>query len=374
MPSEAQLQGDQAVMPKCLRDILTEAEATAIENAPPIGLQRHPTWYPIFDGQSSATNDLTNGAVFRIALVGDIAWLQQLPSRLTRIDDPEEAAAALGELRAYGALLQAGFKVTPIPRSTDATADFSVNAGDGEVIVEVFTKHQDEDQAQLQADIAEGRATRGVQRGTMESSNLTVHTTISSIQPGGAPDKNKPHDSVQANVISRVCAAKAKELQLPDDASSLLWIDFHSFGPWPAALSSDQASPLISGNNGFTSGALWYGFYGWRGAPIFEEDFFPQDRVFPMGHDGRFRLTGKRKSKLSGSILALSSGLLLFENPWATHPLPDFARRYCERLPQFDFGRSVCNWSPGDTLVLAELGRRQIESIARWREVLTGDA
>ena len=92
-----------------------------------------------------------------------------------------------------------------------------------------------------------------------------------------------------------------------------------------------------------------------------------------MGHDGRFRFAGKKKSKLSGAIVVLSDGLVLLENPWATPPLPDRVRQLSERLPWFDLGRSVCNWSPGDTLVLVELGRRQIEAMDRWREFLEKD-
>jgi hypothetical protein len=55
-----------------------------------------------------------------------------------------------------------------------------------------------------------------------------------------------------------------------------------------------------------------------------------------MGHDGRFRLLDKRKSKLSGAILALPEGLVL-----------------CRRLPGFNLGHSICNWSPGDAQALA---------------------
>lgn len=123
----------------------------------------------------------------------------------------------------------------------------------------------------------------------------------------------------------------------------------------------------MSGRDGLTSGALWYAFYGWKDAPIFEEDFPLRERVVPMGHDGRFRLQGP-KSKLSGAILALADGLVLFENPWANHPLPDRARRLAERLPSFDLGRSIGNWSPGDAEELAELGRRQIDVINNWRD------
>jgi hypothetical protein len=172
------------------------------------------------------------------------------------------------------------------------------------------------------------------------------------------------------DAVERRCAAKGDEAQLPNDRPSLLWIDFRSFGLWPAVLKLEQAAPLISGRVGLTSGALWYAFYGWRGAPIFEEDI-PRDRVVAMGHDGRFRMMGKkRKSKLSGTILVLSEGLILLENPWTEHTLPDRARRFCERLPWFDLGRAVCNWSPGDALAQTAIARRQIEAMAHWRTVL----
>jgi len=89
-----------------------------------------------------------------------------------------------------------------------------------------------------------------------------------------------------------------------------------------------------------------------------------------MGHDGRFRLHGNKKSKLSGAILALPEGLVLFENAWAPHPLPERSRRFAERLPWFNLGYSVCNWSPGEAEVLAEAGRNRIEAMKTWRDKL----
>jgi hypothetical protein len=154
------------------------------------------------------------------------------------------------------------------------------------------------------------------------------------------------------------------------DKPSLLWVDLRSFSAWPEAVKLEQCTRLMSGHHGLTSGALWYALYGWEDAPIFEEDFPLHERVVKMGHDGRFRLQGKKKSKLSGAILALPEGLVLFENPWANHALPDQARRYAERLPWFNLGHSVCNWSPGDAEVLAEAGRRQIEAMKEWRDKL----
>jgi hypothetical protein len=204
----------------------------------------------------------------------------------------------------------------------------------------------------------------------MEVNGGQIRRTMWEQRPGGAPDPDKPNDSVQANVISRVCGAKGEEKQFPADRPSLLWIDFRSFGAWPEALKLEQCTPLISGHKGLTSGALWYAFYGWKDAPIFEEDFPLRERVVRMGHDGRFRLQGEKKSKLSGSILALSEGLVLFENPLANHPLPDRSRRFAERLPWFNLGHSVCNWSLGDAEALASIGRRQVEAMKSWHDEL----
>lgn len=355
---------------RTVRDLLTNDDLAALRDSPPIATGRHPTWYPVFYSSPRPVDHLSNQAVRLIANVGGNDWLGRLAPRLSRIDDPEEAAAALAELRTYGGLLEAGFSVTPIPEADESTPDFEADAGDGAIIVEVFAKHQDESEKKLWEAIASGRTPPGVERQVVEDQHGRIETTITEHHPAGAPDPKKPHDSVQANVISRICAAKGKEKQFPLDRPSLLWIDLRSFGGWPEALKLDQCTPLISGRDGLTSGALWYAFYAWKGAPIFEEDFPLHERVVPMGHDGRFRLQGEKKSKLSGCILALSECLILFENPWADHPLPDRARRFAERLPCFDFGHSICNWSPGDAEKLAELGRRQIEAMNQWREVL----
>lgn len=313
---------------------------------------------------------MSNQAVRFIANAGGNDWLDRLAPRLSRIDDPEEAAAALAELHTYGGLLEAGFSVNPIPESDTPTPDFKVDAGDGIAVVEVFAKHQDESEKRLWDAIAAGQTPPGAERHIVQDQHRRIETTIREHHPAGAPDPNSLHDSVQANVISRICAAKGNEKQFPHDRPSLLWIDLRSFGSWPEVLKVEQCAPLISGREGLTSGALWYAFYGWKGAPIFKEDFPLHERVVPMGHDGRFRLEGKKKSKLSGCILALSESLVLFENPWADHPLPERARRFAERLPWFDLGHSICNWSSGDAENLAELGRRQIEAMNQWREVL----
>lgn len=354
-----------------VRDLLGEEEALKLDAAPSVAGNRHPAWHPVFRPEHRAADQLANQAVCLVGDAGGTEWLHSLRPRLIRLDDPEEAAAALAELRVYGGLLRAGFEVSPVPRRGDSTPDFVADAGDGPVVVEVFAKHQDEDQKELLEDLERGKGRSDIERSTTKLQHATMTTATTVLQPGGAPDADKPNDSTQANLISRLCAAKGNEAQFPTEGPSLLWIDLRNFGPWPEALALEQATPLISGRDGLTSGALWYAFYGWRGAPIFEEDFFPEDRVVPMGHNGRFRLQGKRKSRLSGTVVTLHEGTILLENPWASHKLPPRARRHCERLPWFDLSRSACDWRPGDALASVELGRRQIEAMYEWRSVLS---
>lgn len=350
-----------------LRDLFSEKELSAIQAAPLIPTGRFPTWCPIFHSELRAVDYLSNKAVADISGKGDDAWLRKLTPRLCQMDDPEEASAALAELRAYGAFIEAGYEITPIPVNGASTPDFEVDAGDGPVIVEVFAKHQDKSESQLWGDIQVGKTPPGVERSTYETEVGVIRTTISEQHPGGTPDPTRPNDSVQANVIQRICGAKGSEKQFPADKPSLLWIDLRSFGAWPEAVKLEQCTPLVSGHQGLTSGALWYAFYGWKGAPIFEEDFPLHERVVKMGHGGRFQ--GEKKSKLSGAILALPEGIVLFEHPRANHPLPSQARRYAERLPLFNLGHSICNWSPGDAEALTEAGRRQIEAMKTWRDV-----
>jgi hypothetical protein len=356
-----------------VKSLFSNAELETIKNWPLCADHRHPTWFPIFSEEEKIVDNLSNRSVADVDLAGGESWLQSLRLRLLQCDNPAEASASLAELRAYGGLIEAGFSVKPIPRSSKATPDFEIDAGDGRIFVEVFTKHEDGDQLSTRRAIAAGGTPLGLERSIIKGRHDTVHTTISVGQPGGAPNPEKPNDSVQANLISRVCSAKGDETQLPENEPSLLWIDFRSFGPWPEVVDTAQVLPIISGHCGITSGALWYAFYGWKGAPIFEEDFSPLDRMVAMGHDGRFRLAETKKTKLSGVILALPDGIAFLENPWSPNRLHDRARRLIERLPWFNLGVSVCDWHAGDAEMRVKLGRGEIEAMEYWREQLNKD-
>ena len=93
------------------------------------------------------------------------------------------------------------------------------------------------------------------------------------------------------------------------------------------------------------------------GAPVLEEG---NPKIRTMGHDGRFRLSGKSKSYYAAAIVCFEKGLVLFENPWATIPLPAKFRRHCERLPWFKIGHSIADWTPTEALTSVTFSERRI--------------
>jgi len=352
-----------------LNDLLTPGQLTDIEGAPLIMGTRHPTWFPLFSEKSRAIDHLVHEAVAKIhhEPKGD-GWLKDLVPRLVDVADASGGSSALAELRAYGGLLEAGFSVEPIPCRDDSTPDFRVDAGDGPITVEVFAKHQDKEQDRLLEAINKPgeRLPDGVERHVHTAGSRSVTTTMAELAPAGRPDPTKPFDSIQANFVSRVCAIKQAEHQLPQDEPALLIIDFAHFGGPHVAefLEPGQATPIESGHRGITCGAIWYAMYGWRGALLFEES---SHRLVRMGHDGRFRLAGSKTTKLSGVLAVFYEGAVLLENPWAAHRIPDRTRLALSRYPWFDLSRSVADWHPGDASKQIDLQRRMIEIFERDR-------
>lgn len=348
-----------------LKDLFDQQQLKAMENAPLYMGTRHPIWFPLYGDKQRAIDYLVHSAVRNISQEsGGQSWLRDLTSRLTDQEDINNASSALAEIRAYGGLLDAGFAVTPIPRRDDATPDFYIDAGDGQITVEVFAKHQDKEQDDILNAVHSGSEILpdSIERSCRKSGNVSIATTIVELTPAGRPDPAKLHDSIQANMISRVCAIKQNERQIAEDYPAILIMDFAHFGgPIGAAfLKSGQTAPIECGHHGITSGSFWYAMYGWMNAPIFEE---ASHKVVRMGHDGRFRLSGKKKSKLSAVLVVLADSAVLLENPWATRRLSDRARLAFCRFPWFDLSKSIADWHSGDAEQQIAIHRRMIEAM-----------
>lgn len=351
-----------------LHTLLSPAQIKAIDEAPFFAGDRHPIWSALFQHQASATDFLTRRAADALARLPELREaMRDVIERAAGTENIPDAAAALAELRAFGAMLEAGLDVKPITAGgrRGATPDFVVNAGDGEVTVEVHARHEAGQQTTFRQAVANGEDLPDVDRRSEKVGNHTVTFTTTALYPGGKPDPDNPFDSIQANVISRLCRAKDTEAQRREGVPSVLWLDLSQFGAMTHTL-LEQTIPLVSGHIGLTSGAIWHAFYGWKGAPILEEG---NRKRIEMGHDGRFRLSGAKKSHLAAVIVCFEKGLILFENPWAEIRLPHAFRRRCERLPWFKLGHSVADWSPGETEALVALTTKRIVALAAERHL-----
>lgn len=326
--------------------------------------RRHPIWIPLF-GEKTSLDAGHYRLEDSVRLIGDrgdgLQWLAEKTAKLLDEEDVNNASAAMAEIRAFGGLIDAGFDVNPITETEKPTPDFVATTGGQAVAFEVAAKHQDREQDLLQGRIHDamqgsGPVPEGVEHSAHCGRQGSVEIFVSVQQPGGKPDPAKPNDSVQANLVSRVCPIKGDERQIPDDMAAVLVVDFIDFGvPLAPFTLIDQTAPVIRGAMGFTSGALWHAFYGWRGAPLFE-----CDRCVRMGHDGRFRLGGERKSKLSAVLVVLPEHVVCFENPTAAFPLAEDTRLRVCRFPWFNLTRSVLEWRKGDVKKQLDLHSRMI--------------
>lgn len=348
--------------------LLEDDERKLIEDSWQARGVRHPAWTALNaydqkrDYTRSPTDYLTNKAIASISAREDgSSWLERNKSRIVQAGNAEDCAAILAEIRCFGALLESGFEVQPIPTAKRPTPDFEFKIDDHVGVVEVATKQEDEDQIKRAELLNAGGLPDGAERSMIEGKSVRADFAVIEQHPFGAPDPTKVGDSTQTNAISRICRIKQNEKQVADGQLALLWLDFRNFGSWPGILKVGDASPLIVGHGGtVTSGPFWYGFYGWKSAPVFEEAMPGAQRIEQMQHAGRFHGEGFR-SKFAAAVICLTDSTIIFENPEAEIPLPVTVRNRLTCLPWFDIAHSVVDWQPGDLRTSIKLSRSMIE-------------
>lgn len=141
---------------------------------------------------------------------------------------------------ACGALLEAGYPVVLGGKNADTGAkpEFHILLDGVETIVEVWNRN-----------LAGNAAATGA--------------------PFGAPDPEKPGDSVLTNAIQRVAAVKEREHQAASAQPFVIWADLQSVETMRFDY-SDHLQPLMSWNGVLESGAYWHALYGRKGDMLFE--------------------------------------------------------------------------------------------------------
>jgi hypothetical protein len=277
-------------------------------------------------------------------------WLMNLKPRLLNIDDYSTSSGALGEIRAFGYILQAGISVKP---KSGNGADFWVEDNQEKVLIEVHSKqwHQE----QLEALEKFNKDFRNEMTKSDRKPGLVIPKH--KIFPFGEPQE---HENVTENAISKLCGIKEKEHQMSTDYTSIIWLDFQD-ELWDSLDTVDRVLPVRTWNRAFYSGDLWYAFYGWEDAPIFQD--FSWDRPLndekKMRHSGRFR----NSTKLDAVIISFPRNTVILENPFSKKAIKPSLWKKLTFLPWFNFEYSYTNWPAMNLRQRIELEEEKLKKL-----------
>lgn len=252
-----------------------------------------------------------------------------------------EASATLSEIRAYGDLLSV-WREEHV-RTNRTGADFVVEYGEERISIEVHTPQGRSDPAKVSRHLG----------GTTEGN---VTTSILAFAPFGFPqDSSSTVQSEAAYWMSR--GKEHKGHQFPENAISILWLDFNDPGIWPIPMSSDQALPVMSGRESLTSGCFWTAFYGEEGDAVLDDlnVFGMSGKPYRMPFPGRFN----RDASVDFVIIDTLSDKIIFQNHKGDKQIRGQLFREFFRLPRLSLKHSWLDWPVRGWLVPAVACERQ---------------
>lgn len=349
-------------------DLITQAEIQKLRSARTGGRTHPVAALALANGQVASNTEV---AARQISSQNK-PWLQALRPRLLDEQDFTTPASALGEIRAYGALLETWCTVKPAPSvpGSNVRPEFEADAGDGPVIIEVHSRQLDDEQvdslAKHHADI-EARHTANVAKAKASGSSKNVVTTgVTEVFPTGEPNPKKVGDSVLTNTISRIARVKQNEKQVDPAKPFVLWLDLQDPGVWRLPPSDEEFRPLYtqSKEGHVGSGPFWFALYGRKNDPMLESHGYDYRRT-PMLHNGRFYQTMSSHggpTRVSAVVYALPRATILMEHPNAARPLPAKFRASLLKVPFCRLDLSVVEWEQGLVQRTIDCERRIIDA------------
>jgi hypothetical protein len=264
-------------------------------------------------------------------------WATNLRPRLLSQTELSSTESALAEIRACGALLEAGYPVVIGGKNADtgATPEFHVLLDGVETIVEVWNRNRPQN----------------------------FVTAGGTLAPFGAPNPEKEGDSVLTNVIQRVAGIKDREHQAAANQPFVVWADLQSVETMRFDYSNHLAV-IMNDNGRQLSGGYWHALYGRKGDPLFEGGYHKQE-MSQMLHEGRYYATMKhgQLTRLSGILFASPASTAFMEHPSPVNPVPSAFRKRLINIPRFEIGASLVNWNEGLVAKNVDLQRQMIAGI-----------
>ena len=313
--------------------------------------RRHPLARLIFPTKRDCQAVANTEQPLRDVHERDPDWLKKVKPRLLNTQDYSEAASALAELRAYGYMIEAGIPAVPVKENSEKSPDFGIEFDGNRLPVEVYSKQMNKEEREALARFHN----EPIQAKPGQNIICREHETT----PFGKP---KCGENVTENVISKIAGIKEEDKQLSRELPSILWLDFQD-ETLDLVLEADAAFPLMSDREGLYAGGVWYAFYGWKGAPIFEGKSTEERacRTFVrMQHKGRFR----GGTLADTAVLAFGQSTVILDNPWSNKQLPPAISSALIRLPWFSIERSQMNWPVKDLLQRIDVTKRCVERMA----------
>lgn len=241
--------------------------------------------------------------------------LTDVGGRDSKVDVLTKSAA---ELMAAGILISEFTSITPIKETSNKTPDFSLEKNS---FAEVYCP--------LRSETEELKVSKKFEEQTGPIKLVISYPITGS---GGSALQFQTNKT-----IDRVLDSKRKKDQTVSHAENILWLDLlNGFD-----IKSSDLRPYITANKCeltfFGSFGVWHALYGLNGKSVLCKDrtvlryLQPEIDCYLQQKSGLFR---ERKS-LSGALLLVSDGLVLFENPWATVPLSIETKRRVRNLFRF---------------------------------------
>lgn len=281
---------------------------------------KHPlSW--LFSGVSKEIAENTDTA-FRQIFIHDKNWLASQQKRLLDIK-PTGPSSTLGELRSYGYLLMTSLNIKP--QGAKKGPDFIIEKDNDRIYIETKTN--------LMCDNFRDKLEENKRGG--------VTIKVSETDPYGLPNPNKSYDGVTTNAISRICSIKQDEHQLSKTKPSIYWVDIQDLCYCRSIFSElSYCSPIGSFQEEITSGHIWYGLYGWEGAPVFEGFNEVDNNIKRMEHNGRFL----KSDKVSAFIFSFPNGTVFMENHRAKNKVPSWFKNRLLYVNRFSIEYSLFNF------------------------------
>ncbi len=312
--------------------------------------------YSMAVGADSLEKQIRNFAMAISTLLQDessTSWLEEMKPRLLQ-DNMNNVRAAVGEVVAYAELLHADFIVKPIAATHNhPTPEYVVMDHDNnEFIVEVFSKQLCEETTRRIGTSQEFLTQIG-------NSGPGVYFDIQELSPYGYSN-----DSVTEDAVSKICAIKGREHQALPEKPFIIWVDIQNSGDFFLG-DQNYADPIISWRGTLTSGHYWYGMYGKKNLPVFNDYAIfchrGEKNFYPMQHDGRFLLS----KKISGMFFKFEKSIVFFENPNAEQKISMSTRHQLSMFRDFDLGKSMIDFADGLVKQKIETAYAEIEALAK---------